>query len=206
MKLLSLSLIASLVLGACTSAPKPIPMPQKNRLPQEEVRQEYLKPDDMRRVRTGEFVKTYHLGRSVRGSGKTMHEAHRVYRLEKPSRWNLTRDQPPLSGAGPVNKIVDTAFKPAPESKAITAELNRQRELSEELEAAQTAMQEVLTESRNRLQDSTTQIAALGEARRRIAELEAELRQLRHSAPSEVPEDVEEVPANALKAWGEKQP
>ncbi|MFT5471176.1 MAG: hypothetical protein ACI8UO_006309 [Verrucomicrobiales bacterium] len=57
-----------------------------------------LKPRDIERVRTGEFVKTYHVGRSVRGrGGAAMHEAHRVYRLEKPNRWNLMRDQPPLA-------------------------------------------------------------------------------------------------------------
>ena len=202
MQLRRLSLITLIGLSACQSPPKSASIPPP--LPSAKVRQDYLKPGDIQRVRTGEFVKTYHVGRHVDGRGSTMHEAHRVYRLEKPSRWNLARNQPPLTSTGPVNRVIDSDFKPAPESKAIRAELNRQQALSEELESAGEAFRSAARTARAKLNESATDKVARQRLENEIDRLEGELAALRKAnAPSITPESDSDSPSNELKQWGE---
>ena len=206
MKHLPLSLLVLIGLSACTTPQKTATTAPAQK-PSEKVRQDYLKPRDIERVRTGEFVKTYHLGRTVKGrGGSTMHEAHRVYRLEKPSRWSLFRDQPPLASTGPVNRIVDSAFKPAPESNAIQAELTRQRQTSSELEATQTELVDALAKVRSKLTESTYSKIEEEMLQRKIELLEVENAQLRRDQTNAIPlpEKPSLVPGDALKQWGEK--
>ena len=200
---LILCLTLLLTLGACSStrkapvAPKPVAKAQ--------VRKDYLKPGDIRRVRTGEFVKTYHMGRSVSGrNGSTLHEAHRVYRLEKPSRWNLARDQPPLASTGPVNRIVDSAFTPPSQSQAIRAELNRQREVTGELESARDELKATVATARAKLSEASKSAAVVGPLKKEIERLRSEneaLRQVRHSN-GDSGEAKSKNPGDALREWG----
>lgn len=198
---LLLALTLLLGLSAC-STPKPSRPVKAPTAPAMSLRQDYLKPDDLRRVRTGEFVKTYHVGRSMAGrGGRTMHEAHRVYRLEKPSRWNLLRGQPPLASTGPVEHLVDTAFKPAPHSKAIQAELNRQRAISARLEAAEAELREAVGSARNKLGDSQRDAERLAALRREMERLRKE------GAPAATVIDSggaapKPDPGVALRQWG----
>lgn len=203
MKPLKLALITLIGLSACQSPPKPTSVPPP--FPRAKVRQDYLKPGDIKRVRTGEFVKTYHVGRSVKGrGGSTMHEAHRVYRLEKASRWNLARNQPPLASTGPVNRVVDSAFKAAPESKAVRAELNRQRELSQELEDASETLRTAARTARDKLNETANDKLDRNRLENEIDRLEGELAALRKAdAPSTVPDQKSDSPSNELKQWGE---
>ncbi|MEZ5325841.1 MAG: hypothetical protein R3F19_12365 [Verrucomicrobiales bacterium] len=202
---LKLSVVCVLGLAACSTPPKPTPLAQKV-VSQAKVRHDYLKPRDIERVRTDEFVKTYHIGRTVNGRGdSTMHEAHRVYRLEKPSRWNLARDQPPLASTGPVNRVVDSAFKPAPESAAVRAELNHQLELSAGLEQASDELTQMLGKAQRKLADSATSGGAVDQLERQVQALKAENTVLkRRQSISEASVNNSENPApNALKNWGD---
>ena len=189
---------------ASCSTPQRTPVVTQKPVKRATVEKHYLKPTDIRRVRNPEFVKTYHVGRSVGGKrGATMHEAHRVYRVEKANRWNLARHQPPLASVGPTDKIVDSAFRPAPESKAIRAELNRQRELSTELEAASDSLTETIIQAKARLGDassSVSAIAALKSEAARLREENARLRQRQTATSTTQPE--EEKPGAALREWG----
>ena len=198
-----LSLVLTVGLSACSSTRKQVKVPKP--APVAKIRKDYLKPDDIQRVRTGEFVKTYHIGRSVSGrSGSTLHEAHRVYRLEKPSRWSLARDQPPLASTGPVNRVVDSAFTPAPESQAIRVELNRQRDATKALESARDELENVLGTARAKLSDSSKHVGLAGSLKREIELLRAEneaLRQAR-SASGDSAGAKPENPGNALREWG----
>lgn len=194
-------------LSSCTTMPKPEQVAAPAPKPKESIRKDYLKPRDTRRVRTGEFVKTYHLGRSVRGrAGSTMHEAHRVYRLEKPSRWNLMRDQPPLASTGPVNKVVDSAFKPAPRSKAIQAELNHQRAMTAQLETAHVDLVGAVQEARAQLARSTESAQQMKPIQEENRRLRAEIEKLKgaQSHSIQLPEPPFQVPGEALKQWGDK--
>ena len=193
-----------ILLASCSTPPRSKPAP-KQALTRASVEKRYLKPSDIERVRHPEFVKTYHVGRSVSGrGGSVMHEAHRVYRLEKANRWNLVRDQPPLASVGPTTKIVDPAFKPAPESKAIRAELNRQQTLSAELEATSDRLAETIIEAKTRLGDgaaaTASTIAALKEE---TARLRKENDRLKRRPPvSAATEPSAEEPSDALREWG----
>ncbi len=202
---LKLSFITLLAASACSSPPKPVAVEPKP-LSKAQVRRDYLKPADIKRVRTGEFVKTYHVGRSVRGrSGSTMHEAHRVYRLEKPSRWNLARNQPPLASTGPVNQMIDSAFKPTPKSTALRAELNRQRELSAELTEARDQLKVAVKQTADGLTHTATALQENQKLQGEIDRLEAENaalnRALAHETSSSPNGDPER---NTLKEWGDK--
>ena len=173
-------------------------------MPRAKVRQDYLKPRDIKRVRTGEFVKTYHVGRAVDGrGGNTLHEAHRVYRLERPSRWSLARNQPPLASTGPVNQIVDSAFQPAPESRAIRAELNRQRTVSEELERSRDELVDTLTQMRSKLTDSADKADVVRSLRSQIEQLQAELA-VRPEQAKAADQEAIKPPVNALQKWGDQ--
>ena len=171
---------------------------------QAKVKQDYLKPRDIARVRTGEFVKTYHVGRAVDGrGGNTLHEAHRVYRLEKPSRWSLARDQPPLASTGPVNQVIDSAFQPAPESQAIRAELNRQRTVSEELERSRDELAATLTSLRSKVSESADTADVVRSLRNQIEQLQAELA-VRPEQAKAADQEAIKPPVNALQKWGDQ--
>jgi len=199
-KLIVLTLALSSTLLSCSSTrqePPPPPPPG-----QAEIRADYLQPEDTRRVRTGELVKTYHLGRSTGGgNGRFMHEAHRVYRVERPNRWNLARDQPPLASTGPVNKIVDPAFRPAPESQAVRAELNRQKEITGDLEEARGELVGTLVSARARLLGT---IGDLEDATR--LRVEADRPRTENQVQEDSPIAAEEpaTSTDALRQWGEK--
>ena len=206
MKLSFLPILALVGLSACATAPKSKRVPSAPQ-PRAELREVSLKPTDVKRVRTPEFVKTYHLGRSVRGrNGKTMHEARRVYRLEKPSRWNLRRDQPPLASTGPVNKIVDSAYKSAPQSKEIQAELNHQRELSARLEEAHAELVDAVDKARGRLAATVEGAGEIKSLRSELKRLRSENESLKRSQSDSIPlPDVPATPpAERLKKWGEQ--
>ena len=200
-----LLVICALGLPACSSMSKKKPIataPVKSPYTWQHKR---LKPSDNERVRTKEFVKTYHVGRSVSGRrGGVLHEAHRAYRVEKPSRWNLTRHQPPLASSGPVDKVIDTAFKPAPQSQAIRAELKRQQALSEELEATSNAFTETVISAKAQLDASKASSDVLGHMRKEIMRLREENNALKKARPAPEAPPSSQSPADALLKWGEK--
>lgn len=206
MRHITLPFLVMIGLSACTTPPKAIPVAAAP-TPKAKIHQDYLKPRDIKRVRTGEFVKTYHVGRSVKGrGGSTMHESHRVYRLEKPSRWNLFRDQPPLASTGPVNKIVDSAYKPAPESKAIQAELNHQRELTAQLEQARRDLVGAVEQTRHRLAETAERTERARSDHDELKRLRAENEALKLAQANTLPlpDPPSILPGDALKRWGDK--
>ena len=202
-----LLVLSAFALSACSTTKKNKPVagqPVKNPYTWQQTR---LKPADIERVRTGEFVKTYHVGRSVSGRrGRILHEAHRAYRLEKPSRWNLKRHQPPLVSQGPVDRVVDSAFQPAPQSQAIRAELNRQKELSKELEQTSDAFTEAVVTAKEQLGKSEISAAVIAEMRNEIVRLRDENKALKNSKGTarEKEPASSESPADALRKWGEQ--
>jgi hypothetical protein len=199
-----LLVVCALGLPACSSMSKKkiATAPVKNPYAWQQKR---LKPYDNERVRTTEFVKTYHVGRAVSGRrGGVLHEAHRAYRVEKPSRWNLARHQPPLASRGPVDKVVDAAFKPAPQSQAIRAELKRQQALSEELEATSNAFTDTVTSAKARLQASKSSGDALAHMRKEIVRLREENNALKRATPTPEAPPISQSPADALLKWGER--
>ena len=197
-----LLLAISAIPAACSSTPKHTTVTKP---PREQLRSVQLTTEDTRRVRTGENVKTYHVGRSPSGNGgRVMHEAHRVYRVEKPNRWNLARNQPPLASTGPTNKLIDPAFRPAPDSKAIQAELNRQREIGNEIAETREALIDTLGSARARLYETIEDAEVSAVLRQEVSDLREENQKLRSgvSSPSLPAKEASESPTETLRKWG----
>lgn len=199
---LTIIAILTLCVASCSTPPRVPSLPRKT-VQSATVEKHHLKPNDIRRVRNPEFVKTYHVGRSVGGKrGSVMHEAHRVYRVEKANRWNLSRHQPPYASIGPTDKIVDSAFKPAPESNAIRAELNRQRELSTELEAASDSLTETIIQAKARLGDGSETASAIAALKAETVRLRQENARLKQRQSPASNTEAEEEPGDTLREWG----
>lgn len=81
-----------------------------------------LDPYDVSRVRLGEQVHAYHLGRLPSKDRREMHEAHTVYRVEQPSRWDTRLPATPMDSRGVVLGIVDPARKDVPDDTVIKQE------------------------------------------------------------------------------------
>lgn len=178
--------------------------------PKPPIRHDYLSTGDLKRVRHPEYVKTYHLGRTATKNGRLMHEAHRVYQLEKSPRWNLLRGNPPRSSTGPIGGLRDSAFRPLPSSNQLKAEKTRQRELTEQLDTARQQTEGQLITLKARLaaqKDHAQQLTTLKQALQREQVARAQLeQQLKAAQPSNNhATDPSSTNAAQLRQWGEKQ-
>jgi hypothetical protein len=170
----------------------------------------YTKGDDLRRVRTPEFVKSYHVGRSTTRTGDLMREAHQVYRLEKSGRWNLARSNPPLDANAPVTRVVDQSFKPLPEDKQIRAEVARQQDLTREIEVAKGQLITAIAEAKERLDREPLQLMQIAELQEEIARLRGQLDAAEsvneQAEPGDIDTENDPPQSEKLKEWGERQP
>ena len=188
----------TLLLGACATKPQKAVIPTQSKpTPERIAKAVALMPNDRQRVRTPEHVKTYYVGRQPSKDGRTMHEAHRVYRREAGSRWNLLPNQPPLASTGPVTHVMDLAFNAAPRSNAIEIELNRQREITEELLAKRGEFEIALATAKQRLADtqSTALMRAIGNTKSSKTRTTTPSMQAEEGTPKA-------PPSNFLREWG----
>lgn len=81
-----------------------------------------LNPHDISRVRLGEQVHTYHLGRLPSHDRREMHEAHAVYRLEQDARWDTRLPATPMDSRGVVFGVIDPARKDIPDDTLVQQE------------------------------------------------------------------------------------
>lgn len=77
---------------------------------------------DVSRVRLGEQVHAYHLGRLPSKDRREMHEAHTVYRVEQPPRWDTRLPATPMDSRGVVLGVVDPARQAIPDDTLIQQE------------------------------------------------------------------------------------
>ena len=175
------------------------------------TRHAYLGASDARRVRNPEFVKSYYVGRRHSKNGSRMHEAHRVYQVEKSNRWNLLRNNPPLQSSGPVRVIADSAFRPLPKSNQMRAETARQQEITHELQAARDQTLDQLGQMKARLSEQGGHVKTIEELRQRLVEerrarltLERKL-QIKDTSANDTSNDSASK-AEALREWGNEQP
>ena len=95
-----------------------------------------LAPDDLRRVRTPEAVRTYYVGRLPDADRRGMREAGSYYVLAKSSDWDLRNNQIPLRASGPLRSVVDPTYVPMPTDAAVSAEIERQKLAAKRAESA----------------------------------------------------------------------
>lgn len=178
-----ISLLFAVLATGCAS--KKPPQVGLRPLPQAAVQQ----PPD---IRYTEIVGAYHVGRYIDPHHPSlMHEAHAMYRLEVPARWDLHPANCATPLILPANSPADAAWSPAPVSDAVIAELNRQKDATERVmwEATILAqsyddLQKVIADMRKVAQDHAFIGARLGNAERRVTEVQDELQRLAAPPPA----------------------
>jgi|GEM_PF-958040 len=81
-----------------------------------------MDPHDISRVRFGEQVHSYHIGRLPSKDRREMHEAHTVYRLEQSARWDTRLPATPMDSHGVILGIVEPSRKEIPDDTVIQQE------------------------------------------------------------------------------------
>jgi hypothetical protein len=90
--------------------------------------------DEKESLRLQEQLKAYPIGRYVDPNNPNiMHEAHTIYRLEKPSKWNKNLHKPTVVPLGPTYALADPNQMKSPISEALEQALIAQTEMMQEL-------------------------------------------------------------------------
>lgn len=84
-----------------------------------------LDPHDISRVRLGEDVHAYHLGRLPSRDRREMHEAHTVYRVEQDARWDTRLPATPMDSRGPNLGIIEPSRAAVPQDAVVEQERQR---------------------------------------------------------------------------------
>lgn len=136
--LVSGALVAFLGAGCATTKkttavpPPPSPVP---------VAGTDLDQTNLEKVRTGETLKAYPIGRYADPNDpNVMHESHVVYRKEAGASWNLTPNAPTVVPLGPVLAVSDPSIQPDP----LPAELEQKMAEQNQLMAALIEQNEAL--------------------------------------------------------------
>lgn len=165
-----------------------------------------LDPHDISRVRLGEEVHTYHVGRLPSHDRREMHEAHTVYRVEQLPRWDTRLPATPMTSRGVVLGVVEPSRNEVPKTTLIEQERQSLVAKSRQLETtmarlstiqkdlekkraefavAEEQMQEIRAQLSENMQKRAEAEAELNEAREKLAEMkEAERYRLRINEPS----------------------
>lgn len=81
-----------------------------------------MNPYDVSRVRLGEEVHAYHVGRLPSKDRREMHEAHTVYRVEQDARWDTRLPATPMDSRGVVLGIIEPSRNEVPQDEIINQE------------------------------------------------------------------------------------
>lgn len=142
--------LCGVVLGLCagcetlprrtaTAAPAPVVAAP---LPATPVSGTDLDQGNLEKVRVGETLKSYPVGRYIDpADANVMHEAHVVYRKEAGASWNLNPNAPTVVPLGPVLAVADPAKTPGP----LPAELEQKIAEQNQLVASLIEQNEALT-------------------------------------------------------------
>ena len=89
-----------------------------------------LDQHNVEKVRTGETLKAYPIGRFVDPNDpNVMHESHVVYRKESGANWNLSPNAPTVVPLGPVLAVADPATHPNPLPAELEQKVAEQNQL-----------------------------------------------------------------------------
>jgi hypothetical protein len=135
MKTNAIVLCLSLALAGCETVtppkakPPPAPPPPVE-APPPPVAGTQLDPYNMEKVRVGEALKAYPVGRYVDPADpNVLHEAHTIYRREAGAAWNLNPNAPTVVPLGPVLAVADPARVPNPLPAELEQKIAEQNQL-----------------------------------------------------------------------------
>lgn len=150
-KVLWLGLAALLCAGCASMQRKPVadaPPSELPTVPDAPVSGSDLDQANVEKVRVGESLKAYPVGRYVDPQDPdVMHEAHVVYRREAGANWNLNPNAPTVVPLGPVLAVADPAKTPAP----LPAELEQRMAEQNQLVASLIEQNDALTKELTKL-------------------------------------------------------
>ncbi len=110
-----------------------------------------LDSTDVSRVRLGEQVHAYHVGRLPSHDRQEMHEAHTVYRLEQNAKWDTRLPATPMDSRGVVLGVIDPARNEVPKTTLIEQERQSLLAKSRQLELTMTRLTSLQADLEKRL-------------------------------------------------------
>lgn len=169
-----LALIPLVFVASCASRPKPV----FSTLPSPPT------VEPVERVRYGEVVRAYHVGRYVDPNHpETMQEEHPVNRVEVSGRWNLHPGSSPAAAL--LNPPPDAAFVPPLTNDVLIAELNRQRETTAllmqqaaRLSQSYAELEKIFAEMKKVARDNAILGTRLAKTEEKLAGFEKELQKI----------------------------
>lgn len=105
-----------------------------------------LNSTDISRVRLGEQVHTYHVGRLPSHDRREMHEAHSVYRVEQDARWDTRLPATPMDSHGVVLGVIEPSRNAVPQNAVIDQERQSLLAKSRQLEITMARLNAMQTE------------------------------------------------------------
>jgi hypothetical protein len=135
MKTSAIILCLTLALAGCETVPPPKAKPPAAPTPPVEappppVAGTEIDQHNMEKVRVGEALKAYPVGRYVDPTDpNVLHEAHTIYRREAGAAWNLNPNAPTVVPLGPVLAIADPARVPSPLPAELEKKIAEQNQL-----------------------------------------------------------------------------
>jgi hypothetical protein len=124
-----------LALSGCAAIPPPKarpapPAPPPVEAPPPPVAGTEIDQHNLEKVRVGESLKAYPVGRYVDPNDpNVLHEAHTIYRREAGAAWNLNPNAPTVVPLGPVLAVADPARVPNPLPAELEQKIGEQNQL-----------------------------------------------------------------------------
>lgn len=145
------------LLAGCETLPKTTPSVTATPLALAPVSGTELDQNNTEKVRVGESLKAYPLGRVIDPvDPNVMHEAHVAYRREAEASWNLEPNAPTVVPLGPVLAVADPAQHPG----SLAAELEHKIAEQNQLMASLIEQNEALATQLARLSKEIGEIQA----------------------------------------------
>ncbi len=157
--LVALCFAATFVAGCKTKKEVPPPPPPSNPI---QVSGTELNPYNMAKIRTPEGIQAYYLGPYIdpQDSG-IRHDGHRIARVERTAKWNLSPSAPTAVPLGPVIAVADPAKQTAPLSAELENKIAQANSLITALIEQNDTLQSQLMEKDKAIQSLSNRISKI---------------------------------------------
>jgi hypothetical protein len=157
--LVTLGFIGTFVVGCKTKTEVLTPPPPSNPI---QVSGTQLDPYNMAKIRIPEAIHGYHLGPYIdpQDSG-IRHDGHRIARVERTAKWNISPSAPTAVPLGPVIAVADPAKQTAPLSAELENKIAQANSLITALMEQNDTLQSQLKEKDHAIQSLSNRISRI---------------------------------------------